>query len=403
MRHSIKDIFESRQTRDGWEDDLYKVRKVPYKKDDLRILENLLETSARPKPTRVGSRIGNLYSKGGFGGSGFENGKDQRVMFKLSYNDSAGAMKVHQKYLRTYMPQENKDYVTEKPQLFGTDEREYEENMTGLHFKCIISPENQNVDLELLSREFIKRMEVLTGYKFYWRGAIHNDTEHHHAHLCINGKDKNGKDVFFPKEMIRTTMRETLSYVATLMVGERTEHEIEAARLNMVSARRWTKLDESLESYGEKISTRDLPTELSSRLAFLSEIGLSEKNSAYYKLRYDWKDVLVSTGRYNTFLDEWQKSNGSLELYSGGKISGICENVITFDKDEAWNDAVIVRDGDRRIYVPVWQLSKDNLIGKKVEISGGTRALSRQIRNSNIRVIDEEKKRGKNISEKHGD
>ena len=165
MKHSIKDIFSARPTSDGYEEDLYKVKKVPYKKDDMRLLENLFKYAGRP--TADGSKIGRLYAKGGFGGSGFENNRDQRVMFKMSYpQGSEKAMrKIHEKYLRTYMPQENKAQVEEKPVLFGTDEDEYEANMTGFHHKCIISPENQNVDLELLSREFIKRVEVLTGYK----------------------------------------------------------------------------------------------------------------------------------------------------------------------------------------------------------------------------------------------
>lgn len=387
MRHAIKDIFSNRPSHTGREEDLYKVRKIPYKKDDLRILEDLLKSSRRL--THGGKKGSGDFHGGGIGGGGFENGREQRVMFKASYSYSQS---VHEKYLRTYMPQENKSEVEEKPQLFGTPENEYGANMDGLHFKCIISPENQDVNLELLSREFIKRVEALTGYRLYWRGCVHTDTPHRHAHLCINGRDKDGKNVRFQKEMIRTTMRETLSYVTTLMVGERTDREIEASRQNMVSARRWTKLDEALERYSGKISTGGLPTDVASRLAFLSEIGLSEKHAGYYALKSGWKDVLVATGRYNTFIGEWQKAGGNLALYSGGTVRGICENVITFDKDEAWNDAVIVKEGGRRIYIPVWQLSKENLIGRQIEVSGGKRALSRQVRSSDIRLIDREQK-----------
>ena len=399
MQHSIKDIFSRRPTRVGYEDDLYKIKKVPYKKDDMRLLENLMKASVyKSKSTRS---PGSFFS----GGSGrfqnsWTNEKDQRVMFKMSYSNSAA---VHKSYLNTYMPQENKSYVIEKPVLFGTPEDEYNENLTDLHFKCIISPENQNVNLELLSHEFIKRIEVLTGYKLYWRGCIHNDTEHRHAHLCINGKDKDGKEVRFPKEMIRTTMRETLSYVTTLMVGERTETEIEAARKGLINSKRWTKLDEALENYGEKISFNSLSPELMNRLAFLTELKLAEKHEQYYTLKFDWKDVLVSTGRYNTFLEEWQKTDGHLELYSGGKITGICENVITFDKDEAWNDAVIINDGKKRVYVPVWQLQKENLIGKEISISGGTRALSRQIKDRDICIIDKDKKHNLSKVKKQGE
>ncbi len=379
MKHSIKDIFSSRPTK-SFDEDLYRTRKVPYKKDDLRILENLLKSAAKP------SRDG----RGGFSGGGrhsrfapSENGKRQRVMFKMSHSEN---LKVHQNYLQTYMPQENKSYVVEKPVLFGTDEAEYEKNMSPLHFKCIISPENQNVNLEVLSDEFIKRLEALTGYKLYWRGCIHSDTEHRHAHLCINGKDKNGKKVYFQKELIRRTMRETLSYVATELVGERTEREIEAARKNMFSAKRWTKLDEEIERYPGKISARNLNAEIQNRLSFLAEIRLAKRKSNFYELDENWKEVLLAAGRYNTFLEEYQKSDGKLELYAGGNITGVCEKVITFDKDEAWNDALVVDTGKKLVYVPVWQLSKDGLQGKKIEISGGTESLSRQIRTSDIHI-----------------
>lgn len=386
MRRTIKDIFFSRPAHDVRDDDLYKVKRIPYRKDDLRILEDMLKSSRKPV------RAGRNDSGGFYGGrtvGGLENGREQRVMFKASYSYS---QKVHENYIRTYMPQENKAQVAEKPQLFGTPEDEYSANMDGMHFKCIISPENQEVNLELLSREFIRRIEALTGYQLYWRGCIHADTAHRHAHLCINGRDKDGKNVRFQKEMIRTTMRETLSYVATLMAGERTDREIAAARQNMIGAKRWTKLDETLEQYTGKISMRNLPVDIAGRLAFLSELGLSERHTGYYTLKSEWKDVLVASGRYNTFIEEWQKADGNLELYSGGTVAGICESVITFDKDEAWNDAVIVRDGKRRIYVPVWQLSKENLAGKQIEISGGSRALSRQIRSGDIHLTGRRRK-----------
>lgn len=395
MKHSLKDIFTNHPVKDKHED-LFRVKKVPYQKDDMRLLEKLAKTSLH-NSQRNDYQNGGYYGSGGFAGT--EHPKDQRVMFKMSYSSSKD---VHKKYLNTYMPQENKAHVLEKPELFGTPEDEYNENMDGMHFKCIISPENQDVDLQLLSREFIKRMEVITGYKFYWRGCIHNDTEHRHAHLCINGKDADGKNVRFQKEMIKTTMRETLSYVTTLMIGERTEKEIEAARQGLINSKRWTKLDETLESYGDKISCNNLPAELMNRLAFLSEIGLSEKHNNYYTLNYDWKNVLVATGRYNTFLEEWQNSNGNLEIYSGGNISGFCEKVITFDKDESWNDAVIINDGERRVYIPVWQLQKEELTGKYIEISGGTRALSRQIKDRDIHVL-EDKRKYDNHNKKHGE
>ena len=380
--HSIKDIFSSRPTKESYEEDLYKVRKVPYKKDDMWRLSKLLAA----KPTRVGRGDGGRFSGGGRGGallSNFSNQKDQRVMFKVSHSSS---MQAHEKYLSTYMPQENKNDVMDRPRLFGTENSEYEAAKVPDHFKFIISPENQNVNLKVLASEFIRRTETMTGYRLLWQGAVHTDTAHRHAHICINGRDKNGKRVYFQPEMIRRTMRETLSYIATQMVGERTQQEILAAQKNLVVARRWTRLDEELEKYPGKISPRLLSPEMQNRLAFLSEMNLAVRKAGFYELKTEWKDVLVATGRYNTFLDEYRKSGGKLELYSGGGISGTVENVISFDKDESWNDALVIRSGESLVYVPVWQLKKDDLLGKSVEIKDGIRSLSRQITDSSIRV-----------------
>ena len=380
--HSIKDIFSDRPTKERYEEDLYKLRKVPYKKDDMRRLSKLLVA----KPTRVGRDDGGRFSGGGRGGVSFSNSsnrKDQRVMFKVSHSSSAQA---HDKYLSTYMPQENKNEVLDKPKLFGTESSDYEAAKIPEHFKFIISPENQNVNLKVLASEFIRRVETMTGYSLLWQGAIHTDTAHRHAHICINGRDKNGKRVYFQPEMIKRTMRETLSYIATQLVGERTQQEILAAQKNLVVSRRWTKLDEELEKYPGKISPRLLSPDVQNRLAFLSEMNLAARKAGFYELKPEWKDVLVATGRYNTFFDEFQKSGGKLSLYAGGGIRGTVENVISFDKDESWNDALVIRSGESLVYVPVWQLKKDDLLGKAVEIKDGNRSLSRQITDSSIRV-----------------
>ena len=126
---------------------------------------------------------------------------------------------------------------------------------------------------------------------------------------------------------------------------------------------------------------------MQNRLSFLSEMNLAVRKAGFYELKDDWKEVLVATGRYNIFFDEYQKSGGKLELYSGGGISGTVENVISFDKDESWNDALVIRSGESLLYVPVWQLKKDDLLGKSVEIKDGTRSLSRQVTDSSIRVV----------------
>lgn len=374
---------------DKWEEDLYKVKKA-YKKDDVSYLNNLLKKLSRP--TRVGRKGSKSFSGGNAGffeptRVGSMDSKQQRVTFKMTYSNSKQA---HDKYLNTYMTQQNREEVTQKPVLFGTDADVYNENQVDNHFKCIISPENQNADLEILTRTFVKHLEAQTGYKFYWQAAIHNNTEHKHAHLCINGKDQNGKDVYFQKEMIKRTMRETLSNIATKLLGNRTEEEIQAGRKNLITAMRWTELDERIKN-SASLFFPTLDSVLQNRIAFLIQNNLASKNDENCSLREEWEDVLKATGRYNTYFEKYQKLNGNLELYSGGSIIGKVVDLISFDKDESWNDALIINDGQKNIYVPIYQLQKEDLIGKTVSVKGGNRKLARQIKNSDIRVLDENK------------
>ena len=119
-----------------------------------------------------------------------------------------------------------KEGVNVNPEFFGSNSEDYKKNFSTLHFKFIISPENQTVDPKLLTECFIHHLEELTGYKFYWLGCVHTDTDHNHAHLAINGIDKYDRKVRFPKIMIQISMREILSIIATRMIGERSEEEI---------------------------------------------------------------------------------------------------------------------------------------------------------------------------------
>lgn len=296
----------------------------------------------------------------------------------------------HLKYLKTYMPQTEKSEVEEKPELFGTDLAEYEANMDKDHFKCIISPESQNVDLKLLTEKFIVRLENLTGYKLNWESCIHNNTAHRHAHLAINGTDKNGRKVFFAKEMIKTTMREVLSEMTTAMIGERSYEEIQTAKDRLPQSARWTSLDDRLLQYDGKIFAKNLDQSLQNRLAYLTTIKLAQKEGAFFTLNPEWQEVLQASGRYTSFLAEYLKpSSMPLRLFEGGSVYGVVEKTINFDKDESWNDAVIIRTDKERIYVPVYQLHKENLEGKTVSISASAGGLKKQISERNIRVVND--------------
>ena len=82
----------------------------------------------------------------------------------------------------------------EKPLLQG-NENEYRDNMSDLNYRIIISPESKDVDLSLLAKKLVTRLETETGFKFYWLSAEHHNTDSPHVHIAINGLDRNGKKV----------------------------------------------------------------------------------------------------------------------------------------------------------------------------------------------------------------
>lgn len=333
------------------------------------------------------------FSKGGGRTkSNYKTNRNQRCTFKAIIGHD---LKSHNRYRKNYMIQKGKETGLENPERFGTSDSEYEKHISPHHFKFIISPENPNTDLEALSKVFIRQIEEKTGYKFYWQGAIHLDTLHPHAHLIINGTDKMGKRIFFDRMMIKETMRKILSDDLTGILGKRTAEEINAAKKGLFSAARWTELDSKIEQKQNALYEFFLSPALLNRLAYLSKINLAEKKGKIYTLKPEWKDTLIAAGRYNSYLTEYLSSENGipLELYSGGEVKGRVEKVITFDKDESWNNALLINDGNRRIYVPVWKIQKQNLSGKNVCISGGDRKLSKQITDKDIVLIDRRRQR----------
>ena len=384
------DIFFKRSLNDRKHEDLYRVKKTR-NKDDLKTLRELYKTSK--KSNKRQSQNKGISGSGGGGFWYFDNPytKFQRVALKVSYSTK---MSAHNQYLNKYITQLEKEEVHEKPELFGTSDDDYDKVKCNKHFKIMISPESQNINLEAMAESFIMRINYLTGYNLAWKAAIHKDKDHKHFHICVNGLDLDGKEVFFKKELIKSIMRETCSHIATSLVGQRTQSEIQAALKNIPKSNRWTVLDEGLEKYGNKINTKFLSTEQNERLAYLHKIGLANKTGNNFELLDTWKDVLIATGRYNTFYDEWNKRKGNIELYRGGILTGKVEKVISFDKDESWNDAIIVRSNDKSVYIPVYQLKKDELIGKEISIISPAQGKElSQVKDSDIKIMDSYRKK----------
>lgn len=377
----IKSIFNHPQKNQLDDEKLFNWKRPFHSKNDADYLNSLLKQKKQKRE---------LHNKSEHFGSQkplFPANKNQRVVFKMSYGKSSAT---HSRYIKLYMPQIGKEGVEEKQELFGCDFEDYKKHMVPLHFKCIISPESQDIDLQLLGKTFIKHLEHLTGYEFYWLGAVHTDTDHHHLHIAINGKDKNGRKVRFPKDMIKSTIRECLSNIATSMIGERSQKEIDLSKKSIITAKRWTTLDTQLKNMESPIYIKALQPSLANRLQFLSSIGLAKHEDYYYTLSSDYENVLRTTGRYNLFLEEYLKSDLPLKLFEGGSIVGKVDKVVSFDKDESWNDAIIIRTEKERIYIPIYQLHKENLVGKTVSIKNANGGTNRNISDKDIHFVNNE-------------
>lgn len=326
----------------------------------------------------------------------------QPCTVKMYYTDSK---ETHIKFLRNYMPQNNKKAVIEKPELFNEkydrvpeyEILQYEKNAVKLGFKFIISPESQSVNMKALVRQFVSELEKITGFHFLWMAATHTDTGHTHSHLLINGVDKiTKKEIRFDRGIVQNVARTFASNICTSLVGNRSQQQIELSRQNLPYAKRWTTIDTSIinsngynlfsvprivdncEYEAEKRPCND--TEIL-RLNTLVEMGLAlvynKQLPAVYYLEKGWQDKLRAVGRYNTYLDARNKlkyvERQNLIIYTGdiGKVEGVITNVYNMDDESVWNNAVVIenRGENKAWYVPTRIKVKPDDLGKFITVS----------------------------------
>ncbi|MBX9685739.1 MAG: hypothetical protein K2X27_03495 [Candidatus Obscuribacterales bacterium] len=72
--------------------------------------------------------------------------------------------------------------------------RELDGSRVVIH-KLTLAPEINPEDKKAFTREVMEQMGRDMGRDLHWFGVVHNNTEHHHIHVVVLGKDKNGSDV----------------------------------------------------------------------------------------------------------------------------------------------------------------------------------------------------------------
>ncbi|MBX9686254.1 MAG: hypothetical protein K2X27_06100 [Candidatus Obscuribacterales bacterium] len=77
--------------------------------------------------------------------------------------------------------------------------REQEDSKVVAH-KLTLAPEINPEDKKAFTREIMHRLGSEKGLDLEWMATAHNNTNHHHIHVVVLGKDKNGKNVRFDKD-----------------------------------------------------------------------------------------------------------------------------------------------------------------------------------------------------------
>lgn len=367
---AIDHIFDDNKKR---EIELLKVKRF-YKKDDIKLLNQFLKQLACTKKSYPrANNFSNTKHSGGFTDS-----KNQLCVAKMRFGTSKDA---HLKFVTLYMPQKNKAEVIEKPELFGDDIEEYKEHAVAKHFKFIISPENQNVDLEHLTKTFIKQFNALYDLDVRYLAVQHNDTGHKHVHLVINGVDKNGKTINrIPKNFIKHTMHDILARNCTIQVGKRSMADIARYKSKNAERTRIIPLDEIIKKqmfanknvfYPYRISTVNI--DLQKRLVFLEKMQLAKKVQNTYFLKSDWYETLQTVGRYNVFLDvknEFAFKGKPVKLFNNDeKITGHVLKIFNMDDEKIWQNGLVLETDKAVYYVPSFYKVDTKFYNKTVSIT----------------------------------
>ncbi|MDR0553359.1 MAG: hypothetical protein LBG76_00970 [Treponema sp.] len=242
--------------------------------------------------------------KGGFSGKR-RNDTRQKCVVKLQYSLSVEA---HRDQINRYLVREGTGKDGGPAKLYGTPLEEYRRRMAAKNFRIFLSPASNNVKLDVLAKTFIKKLELQTGKRLYWQTAEHYNTAHPHVHLLINGVDQNGNDVFFPRDLVKTFMRESAKDICTSLIGSRTKTDMEQEAKAVLTANRFTAIDEALKAYTVegKVNldmVKKNREKYVARLDHLRTLGLCAWEGSGYVLSPGWEETLKALGKYNTFLN----------------------------------------------------------------------------------------------------
>jgi hypothetical protein len=95
-------------------------------------------------------------------------------------------------------------FDAEEDQIDGKDVRELvreegnDRNIVA--HKLMLSPDIKVQDLKQFTREVIKELANENGLDLNWKAVEHRNTDHHHVHILLMAKDRNGREVRLTKQ-----------------------------------------------------------------------------------------------------------------------------------------------------------------------------------------------------------
>jgi hypothetical protein len=197
--------------------------------------------------------------------------------------------------------------------------RDWQVNKDELLRKLIISPEFGNrVDLHLLTRDIMLRLEEDLGGRLEWVAVAHRNTQYPHVHVALRGVTADGKTLRLSRDYVKRGVREIAEELCTRQIGFRTALDAADAERREISEMRFTSLDRIILRNADTTehsfvftpphqgSTQD--HHVSARLITLSRMGLAENaGKGAWRLRPEIEQVLRTMQRSA----DWQKILGA--------------------------------------------------------------------------------------------
>lgn len=211
------------------------------------LMSKVARAASRAGPLRTGRRVGAKRN-------GRQN-YSRRVIVKARFvRASMSSRKALAQHLQ-YISRDAATREADRGRLFDAtsddvDKEHFSDAATDdrHHFRLIVSPEDgaELADMKPFIRDLTARMEKDLGTSLNWVAAIHDNTDHPHAHIVVRGRRDDGRDLVMPRAYISHGIRERAEELVTLELGPQSQLEKDKKLARQVNAERLTEIDRSL-------------------------------------------------------------------------------------------------------------------------------------------------------------